>query len=42
MKEQGLIFSFIVAQSKPQKTSCNESGQANELNREFLQEEGKK
>ncbi|MDF9761232.1 transposase InsO family protein [Peribacillus simplex] len=42
MKEQGLVSSYTVAQYKPQKTACNESVQANELNREFLQEEEKK
>ncbi|SNT54538.1 HTH-like domain-containing protein [Bacillus sp. OK838] len=41
MKEQGLVSSYTVAQYKPQKTSNNESVQANELNREFLQEEKK-
>ncbi|KRF59801.1 transposase [Bacillus sp. Soil768D1] len=42
MKEQGLVSSYTVAQYKPQKTSCNESDQANELNQEFLQEKEKK
>ncbi|RRN71567.1 hypothetical protein EI200_10425 [Peribacillus simplex] len=42
MKEQGLVSSYTVVQYKPQKTACNESVQANELNREFLQEEEKK
>jgi putative transposase len=42
MKEQGLVSSYTVAQYKPQQSSCNESVQANELNREFQQEEEKK
>lgn len=42
MKEQGLTSSYTVAQFKPQKTPCNESAQANELKREFQQEEAKK
>lgn len=42
MKEQGLVSSYTVAQFKPQKTSCNESAQANELKRERQQKEAKK
>lgn len=39
MKEQGLVSKYTVAQYKPSKSSCNESSQANELNREFQQDE---
>ncbi|MCF8010042.1 MAG: IS3 family transposase [Clostridiales bacterium] len=39
MKEQGLVSKYTVAQYKPSKSSCNESNQANELNREFQQDE---
>jgi putative transposase len=42
MNEQGLVSSYTTAQFKPQKTQCNESAQANELKREFQQEEAKK
>jgi len=38
MKEQGLVSSYTVAQYKPQSTGCNESKQANLLNRQFIQE----
>lgn len=39
MLEQGLVSNYTVAQFKPHVKSCNESGQKNELNREFDQEE---
>lgn len=39
MKEQGLVSIYTVAQYRPQKAACNESKQANELNREFYQSE---
>lgn len=42
MKEQGLVSTYTVAQFKLQRTSCNESKQANELNRKFLQPEAKR
>lgn len=42
MKEQGLVSTFTVAQFEPQRTPCNESKQANELNREFQQTEDKR
>jgi len=42
MKEQGLVSCYTVAQFKPQKETCNESKQANELNRAFKQETAKK
>ena len=39
MNEQGLVSSYTVAQFKPHAKSCNESDQANELNRVFKQDE---
>ncbi len=39
MKEQGLVSRYTVAQYKPHVDTCNESKQANELNREFKQTE---
>ncbi|QCS54855.1 IS3 family transposase [Priestia flexa] len=39
MNEQGLVSAYTVAQFKPHKDKPNESDQANELNREFTQEE---
>jgi putative transposase len=39
MNEQGLVSTYTVAQFKPHTKSCNESNQANELNREFDQAE---
>ena len=39
MNEQGLVSSYTVAQFKPHAKSCNESAQANELDREFKQDE---
>jgi transposase InsO family protein len=42
MKEQGLISCYTKAKFKAQKTTSNESKQANELNRQFQQEEAKK
>lgn len=39
MKEQGLVSSYTVAQYKPHKTTCNETEQANLLNRKFNQEQ---
>jgi putative transposase len=38
MKEQGLVSTYTVAQFKPHSKKVNESSQANELNREFNQE----
>jgi putative transposase len=38
MNEQGLVSAYTVAQFKPHKDKPNESYQANELNREFTQE----
>ena len=40
MNEQGLVSAYTVAQFKPHKNKPNESEQANELNREFTQEDG--
>lgn len=37
MKEQGLVSKYTVAQYKPTKITCNESGVGNVLNREFNQ-----
>ncbi|MBN8209104.1 IS3 family transposase [Bacillus sp. NTK071] len=37
MNELGLVSKYTIAQFKPTKSSCNESEQANELNREFHQ-----
>ena len=39
MKEQGLVSTYTIAQFKPHVSTCNESKQNNELNREFKQEE---
>ncbi|BCJ88611.1 hypothetical protein skT53_35960 [Effusibacillus dendaii] len=39
MKENGLVSTYTVAQFKPQSKPCNESAIANELDREFQQEE---
>ncbi len=39
MNEQGLVSSYTVAQFKPHAKTCNESAQANELDREFKQDE---
>lgn len=39
MKELGLVSVYTVAQYKPNVDSCNESKVANELNRQFQQEE---
>lgn len=39
MKENGLVSTYTVAQFKPQPKPCNESAIANELDREFQQEE---
>jgi len=39
MNEQGLVSAYTVAQFKPHKNKPNESEQANELNREFTQED---
>ncbi|WP_347550012.1 IS3 family transposase (plasmid) [Pseudalkalibacillus hwajinpoensis] len=39
MKELGLVSKYTIAQFKPSKSSCNESEQANELNREFHQDQ---
>lgn len=39
MKENGLVSTYTLAQFKPHKDTCNESMVANELNREFKQEE---
>ena len=39
MKEQGLVSKYTIAQYKPSKSTCNESNQANELNRQFKQDE---
>ncbi|MEC0668157.1 IS3 family transposase, partial [Priestia flexa] len=39
MNEQGLVSAYTVAQFKPHKDKPNKSDQANELNREFTQEE---
>ncbi len=38
MKEQGLVSTYTIAQFKPNASTCNESKQKNELNREFKQE----
>lgn len=38
MKKNGLVSVYTVAQYKPHKTKCNESGVKNELNREFTKE----
>ena len=38
MKEQGLVSTYTIAQFKPHASTCNESKQKNELNREFKQE----
>lgn len=37
MKEQGLVSTYTLAQFKPKKEACNESMEANELNRAFKQ-----
>ncbi|USK32147.1 IS3 family transposase [Bacillus sp. F19] len=37
MKEQGLVSTYTIAQFKPHASTCNESKQKNELNREFRQ-----
>ena len=42
MKQQGLVSTYTIAQYKPHKTTCNESKQANELNRQFQQPEAKR
>ncbi len=42
MKEQGLVSTYMVAQFKAHKTTCNESKQANERNRKFQQSEAKR
>jgi putative transposase len=39
MNKQGLVSSYTVAQFKPHAKTCNESAQANVLDREFKQEE---
>lgn len=39
MNEQGLVSSYTVAQFKPHAKMCNESALANELDREFKQDE---
>jgi hypothetical protein len=39
MNEQDLVSSYTVAQFKPHAKTCNESAQANELDREFKQGE---
>jgi putative transposase len=39
MKKNGLVSSYTVAQFKPHVSSCNESNVANELDRQFDQEE---
>ena len=39
MNEQGLVSSYTVAKFKPHAKTCNESAQANELDREFKQDE---
>lgn len=38
MKEQGLVSSYTVAQYRPYTMGCNDSKQANVLNRQFVQE----
>lgn len=38
MKKNGLVSVYTVAQYKPHKSQCNESGVKNELNREFKRE----
>lgn len=42
MREQGLVSIYTIANYKPQRTPCNEDNVANELNREFDQQEEKK
>ncbi|WP_224749838.1 IS3 family transposase, partial [Polycladospora coralii] len=42
MKSQGLISKYTTSQFKPKKSKCNESLQANILNREFCQSEALK
>ena len=39
MKEQGLVSTHTLAKFKPKQESCNESMEANELNRTFSQGE---
>lgn len=39
MQENGLLSNYTVAQFKPHKSSCNESKVANELERQFNQQE---
>ncbi len=39
MKQQGLVSTYTVAQFKPHKTTCNEAPIANELDRNFQQEQ---
>jgi putative transposase len=39
MQENGLVSNYTVAQFKPRKSSCNESMVANELERQFNQQE---
>jgi len=42
MGEQGLVFTYIIAQYKPQKLGCNEATTANVLDRAFEQTEAKR
>jgi putative transposase len=39
MNEQGLVSSYNVPEFKPHAKTCNESVEANELDREFKQDE---
>ncbi|WP_226569212.1 IS3 family transposase [Bacillus stratosphericus] len=39
MNKLGLVSKYTIAQFKPTKSSCNESEQTNELNREFHQDQ---